>query len=446
MEDADHLDEQLQQLLDCLPDAVIMVDTEFRVTLAGGSPLEAYGYDTSRILGRLLSETLPIDALEALMPKYRAALAGTASEFDYSSSVGGGRFHVRFAPVRDGAGEVTGALSVSTDVGAEEGRLFELDNVRHLASLGSAFFNRHQGWVIDPALMELWGLHEISDPADVIETVVVPDDREAVSAAWHQVTHAGGRSEIDYRIVHGRTGQIRHMHGTTEVVVGRDGAVLRAMTTQIDTTEMFRARASADRVRVDLARNRELVLRHLNDASALDTGTLEEALQTVADIAVEAIGDGCLIRVLDRDPSLVESHVAAHRDIVRLQSAAQWLRAMPRLTTELPTRVQRAISSNELISGRDHQINSGEPRWTEGGHYLIAPIRVGATSSARFLSRGRELNLNTATRTPTWLKFWPIVSAFESTRNEHASPPKPNPRTNVCSTDNCSPSWLICAT
>jgi len=167
------------------------------------------------------------------------------------------------------------------------------------------------------------------------------------------------------------------MHGTTEVVLGVDGAILRAMTTQIDITGVIDARIAADRARVDLASNRALVMRYLRDSAALSADSLDGAAQAIADIGAAAIGDQCLVRVLDGEGRRVESYAAAFRDSSLIDASRQWLDVMPPDVSALSPEVRQAISTKEVVAGQDHQIDADEPNWTKGSHYLVAPIRRG---------------------------------------------------------------------
>jgi signal transduction histidine kinase/CheY-like chemotaxis protein len=102
-------------LVDHLPDTALMLfDANLRYTLAAGPALEGGSFAPQMIEGRAITEVLPPDRAAALLPSYRAALAGRPQEMEYERA---GRFyHVQILPVPDAISQGVSGMVVARDV------------------------------------------------------------------------------------------------------------------------------------------------------------------------------------------------------------------------------------------------------------------------------------------------------------------------------------------
>ena len=387
----DDPDFRTRQLVDNLPDAVMTFDTDLRLQLAGGRPLRHYGYDAPSLTGRLLSEVIPPEALAVLGPKYEAALSGTSEEYNYTSPVSGGNFLVRFQPIRDEHGEIVGVMSVTSDLARLRGLEFELEHARHLISIGSAAFERHSGWTVEPALLDMWGLDSVTLPSDVIDTVIVPEDRDAVRELWNGVRTGGGSAKgMDYRIIHGRTGAMRNLHGAVQAEIGDDGELLTASLTHVDVTEMVRARAEVERSQTELTHQRETLLRRVSDVVMRANVNLEQAMQMTIDLVVPTLAEGCALRLLSADRQRVEWYSVSHQDEARREDWMRWLASEEVRVEALPPFIQESVTTGEATWGSAFALGADEPAWFTGMRYIAAPIR----------NFGEILGVLTSVRTP----------------------------------------------
>ncbi len=107
--------------------AVGLVDRDLRYVTIGGNPLTETDLAAEDLEGRAVDDVLSPALADALAPRYRAALEGEASTFEYEHA--GGDRHSRFYtfPVRDDSGDVFGALGMSQDVTEQVQREAELE-------------------------------------------------------------------------------------------------------------------------------------------------------------------------------------------------------------------------------------------------------------------------------------------------------------------------------
>jgi PAS domain S-box-containing protein len=104
-------------LVENLPGAVALVfDTDLRIGSVKGD-LARFGYRADQLLGRTLGEVAPTRMAE-LRPRYGAALAGEAQQFDWAATVGAHPVEVRLVPLHDHRGRVDGVMSLTQDVSA----------------------------------------------------------------------------------------------------------------------------------------------------------------------------------------------------------------------------------------------------------------------------------------------------------------------------------------
>jgi hypothetical protein len=245
-----------------------------------------------------------------LVDPYRAALTGEDRDFEYSSPIDGRQYRMRVRPVTSSDGAVIGGLALSEDVTADRARRTLLEQVQRLSNVGTLSYTTVGGWVIDDELLRLLGVDSVDEAVRSMDTLVLPEDREPTRAAYRRVMQTGGRVDLQYRLIHGKTGQVRHVIGAFEVVVDADGTLLRAVATHADVTEAVLAQTT----RVAAAQARTVLLRRVSDALAQPPGSLRAMMRSIVDVASAALGGGTVLRVLTDDGRAVETDLVSHSD------------------------------------------------------------------------------------------------------------------------------------
>lgn len=368
---SDGVDLRIRQLIDALPEAVLMFDTDLTIQVAGGKPLRDYGFDPATLEGRPLADVVSQESFAALAGVYSAAISGHPSDIDYTDPVAGGHFLVRVRPIIDPSGAVLGVMSVTSDVAERLGIDFERDEIQRIIPFGSATYDRRYGWTASRALLDIYGIDEQTgaEPFASIDQHVVTEDRDAIRSMWADLLGAGGKvSGFDYRIVDARTGEIRHLHGTVEVELGADGALLTAMTTQVDITELIRARMHAADIRHRLVRD-------VGSVVARADGEVRTALQLIADLTLSSMAAACTIRVVSRDGRRVEWTLSAHHDRARQADLTIHLTTSATEVAGLQDSLADAIAARKLVRGTFEAVADGVPSWADGMRYVAAPMR-----------------------------------------------------------------------
>ena len=105
------------ELLRNLPDLlVVFVDRELRIAAVEGSALDKVGRHQDRLQGKTVREILPPDRAESLELILNTVLSGRRRSFEWASVNGDRLFEVEAEPIRDGLGEISGAVLVARDV------------------------------------------------------------------------------------------------------------------------------------------------------------------------------------------------------------------------------------------------------------------------------------------------------------------------------------------
>ena len=120
-------DRVVRTALMSLPSAsVLLVDRDLRYRAAVGAAITYYGFEPTKMIGRLVSDTLAPQTYEFVEPALRRAMAGEMfTEIREITSLGGAAFEMAYGPaVEDG--EIVGALVVVRDVTVEHRALTDL--------------------------------------------------------------------------------------------------------------------------------------------------------------------------------------------------------------------------------------------------------------------------------------------------------------------------------
>jgi PAS domain S-box-containing protein len=230
--------------------------------------------------------------------------------------------------------------------------------------------------VIDDQLIKLLGVDSAEEAGRAMDTLVLPEDREPTRAAYRRVMQSGGRADLQYRLIHGKTGQIRHVIGAFEAVVDADGTLLRAVATHADVTDAVLAQAD----RVAAAQARTVLLRRVSDALARPPGSIHEMMRSIVDVASAALGGGAVLRVLTEGGRAVETDLVSDNDeqarermVQRLADSAPTFDPWPVVTDGAAGQL---CSSRGNIDWPSHfQRRLGCPPGRDIEHFISAPVR-----------------------------------------------------------------------
>jgi PAS domain S-box-containing protein len=126
---------RLTRVLDHAPLVLFAFDQEGVVTLCEGQGLGRIGLRPSDFLGRCMFTIYPADPIVA--QSARRALAGETVIYTVEMNLAAsGTYETRLVPIRDDAGQVVGALGVSTDVSDRVRMEAQLARAERLASVG----------------------------------------------------------------------------------------------------------------------------------------------------------------------------------------------------------------------------------------------------------------------------------------------------------------------
>lgn len=98
--------------------AVLLYDLELRYTLADGIGLREIGLSSEMLEGKTIWKVFPEEVCRVLEPRYRAALAGQASNFEvvYAGRI----YQVHVLPIWDKHGEISSGMVMTQDITAQK--------------------------------------------------------------------------------------------------------------------------------------------------------------------------------------------------------------------------------------------------------------------------------------------------------------------------------------
>jgi len=377
---------QYRQLAENLPDTSVMLfDHDLRLIIATGEALAANGYSND-LAGILMRDAFPAAGMKLLEGPFRAALAGRATDFSYASPIGGRHFRARARPVFDADGAVIGGLSLMEDVTAEQTRATLLEQIHQFRQLGGSWFDRRSGWFYDDALLALWGIDDDPATPGLPLGMLAADERDANSHRWSKVLTEHGRHSLSYSMIHGTTGEVRHLQCTAASVVDTAGVLMHVVATHIDVTDAVVASRRAELEQFTSAQERSRLLRQLGDMLATSRLGPDELLRAIVDLASATIGEGAAIRILSPDHREIERDVIAHPDeSVRIRLAAS-LQRSARDPVPNDGILAEVVQKGKLLSNfrqRDwrpeYQRIFTERVFDQAAHVMVAPVRHNGT-------------------------------------------------------------------
>jgi PAS domain S-box-containing protein len=195
-----------------------------------GGAFAAHGLRTESLIGQTIEHVLPAEAVDILLPRYEAALAGEPQAFEYRTQDGTRLYLVQLVPVPDDAGAIGSVVAVMQDVtdrartisdlARSEGRLRESERMVGVGSWELVVATGEMTFSAGLAqLLEL----EPDQPLDrnALLELVHPADRELVAGIGEQCVLYGS-TRCEYRVVL-PSGTVRTLSLHAEAVTEPDG-------------------------------------------------------------------------------------------------------------------------------------------------------------------------------------------------------------------------------
>lgn len=377
-----------RDVVEHLPSSTVLsFDRDTRILLAAGALLERLGYDSAAMRGQRMERALPPSVMAEVIEPVQAALRGESSDVDYSSPINGKQFRLRVHPITAGDDQVVGGLILSEDVSVERSRQMQLEQMQELSRVGSCRFDAVTGWEFDPVLLDLLGVATAQEGLVAVDELVLPEDRQRIRRTYNKVLAEGGRATVEYRLRHGRTGELRYVRGCCDAVVDADGKLLRAVLTHADITESVYSRRTAEAALAASAQARTVLLRRISDLLATESGSLPAMAEQIAEVAAAGLGDGALLRIMTPDGLAVETDTVAHPDPVvraglKALAGSSAHQASGPASTGPRTGAAAAVAQGRLVAGSDpatwaeiHRLPATAALEGIVAHFIAAPVR-----------------------------------------------------------------------
>jgi PAS domain S-box-containing protein len=251
-------DRVVRTALMSLPSAsVLLVDKDMRYRAAVGAAVTYYGFEPTKMIGRLVSDTLSPETFLFVEPALRRALAGEMfTEIREIKLLGGAAFEMAYGPaVEDG--EIVGAMVVVRDVTVEHRAFSDLTatgELHHMLmsqtsdviALTTPAESRYT-WVSPSAARVLgWEYHKLV--GRTVYDFVHPEDVEAVRAARSSLLGDHEQASVTFRYRRPSGGFI-WIEGQIRRLRDADGAITGLLSTLRDITERKRLEAELSRAR-----------------------------------------------------------------------------------------------------------------------------------------------------------------------------------------------------
>ncbi len=251
-------DDVVRTVLMSLPSAsVLFVDRDLRYRAAVGAAITYYGFEPSKMIGRLVSDTLSPETYMFVEPALRRALAGEMfTEIREIEPLGGAAFEMAYGPAVEND-EIVGALVVLRDVTVEHRALTDLaaaddlhqmlmSHTSDVIALTTPAEARY-AWV-SPSAVRVLGWEYDKLVGRTVYDFVHPDDAAAVRATRKALLGDAEQVSVTYRYRRPAGGFI-WVEGLIRRVRDADGTIMGLLSTVRDVTERKRLEAELSRAR-----------------------------------------------------------------------------------------------------------------------------------------------------------------------------------------------------
>ncbi|MGH2618851.1 MAG: PAS domain S-box protein, partial [Thermomicrobiales bacterium] len=336
---------RFRTILETANEGVWLVDREAQTQYANDRMATLLGTTPDGVMAGSVADFVFPEDLPAMRERIGRNLAGRAEEFDFRFRRADGAEVLVLAgtsPVRNGFGQVVGALGLYTDITARrraEAALAQANERFTLAAdavqaliyewdLATGRVERSSG------IVPLLGLQPHDVPATQAgwRARIHPDDLERIVADAEQRVTEDDRYSREYRVRH-RDGRWVTVWDQGQLVRDRAGRALRVIGSVIDVTGW---------------KDAENALRLLAEAGRALASSLdyEETLQRVAWLAVPTLADWCVVDLFD-DRGVARRVAVAHADPGQADLARSLLNYPPSSSRTGPE--ERVIQTGESL-------------------------------------------------------------------------------------------------
>jgi PAS domain S-box-containing protein len=122
-------EERFRMLAEGVPNHLLFLDRELRITFANDVFLEAVGWSADKAVGCHISDIMGVERYLERQPYYERALAGETVSYESIGAAGSenGYFRFSYRPSFDETGKVRGIFSMATDISARRKIELELE-------------------------------------------------------------------------------------------------------------------------------------------------------------------------------------------------------------------------------------------------------------------------------------------------------------------------------
>jgi PAS domain S-box-containing protein len=122
-------EERFRMLAEGVPNHLLFLDRELRITFANDVFLEAVGWSADKAVGCHISDIMGVERYLERQPYYERALAGETVSYESLGAAGNetGYFRFSYRPSFDESGKVRGIFSMATDISARRKIELELE-------------------------------------------------------------------------------------------------------------------------------------------------------------------------------------------------------------------------------------------------------------------------------------------------------------------------------
>jgi PAS domain S-box-containing protein len=128
-EAAQRSEERFRMLAEGVPNHLLFLDRDLRITFANDVFLEAVGWSAEKAMGCHISDIMGVERFLERQPYYERALAGETVSYESTGAAGSetGYFRFSYRPSFDESGKVLGIFSMATDISARRKIELELE-------------------------------------------------------------------------------------------------------------------------------------------------------------------------------------------------------------------------------------------------------------------------------------------------------------------------------
>lgn len=310
---AERTERLYQQILDAVPDLLVLRNHDARILWANRAALDFFGRDAASVAGSFSLDGVTCPALLGELRDHDVVVeTGMAVDLPRESlqRADGERriFHTVRSPVTDADGRVIRAVSVARDVTdrarAQQSLQRSETNLRTaqaLAHVGS--FEIRVPYTGDAywsdEVYHILGLpptKETIAPDAFIERFIRADHAQLVGSAMDALIREERPFELRYPIVR-PSGEERWVRGLGAPLRDASGAVVGIVGALVDLTDETKAEADRERIEARLQRAKELeAVGTLARGVAHDFNNILGALAGYAELALEQAGEGTELR------------------------------------------------------------------------------------------------------------------------------------------------------